>query len=146
MVRENEIGETPARARGFCHAAEVLFIPPQCSCWYETLISAMITNYTRRTSAVSPSCTLSHLMPTISLGKLSLRVLILLVQFQSMTRSVFLEKQPELMGCPPISNGIVSVSGKKPRAPQPAAHTASHIVEGDQRVLGSELSSWVSFH
>lgn len=62
-----------------------------------------------------------------------------LVQFQSVTRSDFPEKQPELIGCPHVSNGIISVSGIKPQE----FPSASHIAEGDQRGLGLKLGSWV---
>lgn len=48
---------------------------------------------------------------------------------QSRIRSVFPEKQPELIGCPHASAGIVLASGMKPQELPPPA---SHIVGGDQ--------------
>ena len=56
-----------------------------------------------------------------------------------MTRSDFPEKQPEVIGCPHVSNGIILVSGIKPQE----LPSASYVVEGDQRSLGLKLGSWV---
>lgn len=72
-----EVRQAQAIAEGFCHAAEVLFICPQCSYWCWTFTSftlATVTSFTRPASEASPICTLSHLMPTRGLGSLSLKV------------------------------------------------------------------------
>lgn len=77
----DEIGEARARGGGFCHAAEILFIPPRGSygCW--TFTSPTVTSYIRPASAVSPLCELSHSMPTIGLGRLILKATFLFILF-----------------------------------------------------------------